>query len=216
MIKQNFSSVEWILIPPNGSLAISRAPLLAIPNGCRLASGAELFSANRGNPFPWGNVPKPHEHHRHWHERRLGVGGLFHHRWFVTADGRFGGAENVPAEPPGSLRSSLLYDGGGLPNDTLAENEGYAVVRETYEADRRAFREIQMYSATHVMADGGAIICSPLTEGGLIYVGFVGRCQICPNAELISFTQLKKTLPQYSFELFPEWLNWSVGTKRAA
>jgi hypothetical protein len=42
-------------------------------------------------------------------------------------------------------------------------------VRETSEADRRAFREMQMYAATHVMADGGAIISSPITEQGMIY-----------------------------------------------
>lgn len=207
---------EWILIAPNGRLAICRHPLPEIPTGCRMATGAELLCANRGNPFPWGHLPKPHEHNRHWHDRRLGVGGLFHHRWFLTTDGRFGGAENVPTTPPGSLRSSLLYDGGGLPSDSLAENEGYAVVRETTPADLRAFREIQMYAATHVMADGGAIVCSPLTATNTIYVGFVGRCQICPNAELISFQQLKAALPHFSFELWPEWRNWSVGARRAA
>lgn len=208
--------MDWIVIPPNGCLAIARRPLQEIPTGCRIATGSELLCANRGNPFPWGNLPKPHDHHRHWHERRLGVGGLFHQRWFRTADGRFGGAENVPIDPPGSLRSSLLYDGGGLPDDSLAENEGYAVVRETGEADRRAFREIQMYAAKHVMADGGAIICSPISKAGLIYVGFVGRCQICPNAELISFQQLKAALPHHSFELWPEWKNWSIGGRRSA
>jgi hypothetical protein len=210
------SDLDWITIPPNGGLAIARHPLLAIPEGCRLATGAEFLCANRGNPFPWGNLPKPHAHHRHWHERRLGIGGLFHHRWFVTSDGRLGGADNVPTEPPGSLRSSLLYDGGGLPTDQLAENEGYAVVRETSEADRRAFREMQMYAATHVMADGGAIISSPITEQGMIYVGFVGRCQICPNAELISFQQLRAALPHYTFELWPEWRNWSIGIRSVA
>jgi Fe-S cluster biogenesis protein NfuA len=98
----------------------------------------------------------------------------------------------------------------------LAENEGYAVVKETKESDRRAFRQIQMYAATHVMADGGAIISSPITEHGIIYVGFVGRCQICPNAELISFRQLQTALPNYSFTLWPEWRNWSIGIGSAA
>ena len=216
MNSNEISALDWIVIPPNGCLAIARQPLSMIPEGCRLATGTELLCANRGQPFPWGHLPQPHAHHRHWHERRLGVGGLFHHRWFLTSDGRFGGAENVPTAPPGSLRSSLLYDGGGLPTDLLAENEGYAVVKETKESDRRAFRQIQMYAATHVMADGGAIISSPMTEQGIIYVGFVGRCQICPNAELISFKQLQTALPHYSFTLWPEWRNWSIGIESAA
>jgi hypothetical protein len=115
----------------------------------------------------------------------------------VPPNVRFGGAENVPT-------------------DSLAENEGFAVVCETKERDRRASREIQMYASTHVMADGGAIISLPITEPGIIYVGFVGRCQICPNAELISFQQLKTALPHYSFELWPEWHNWSIGSRSAA
>jgi Fe-S cluster biogenesis protein NfuA len=109
----------------------------------------------------------------------------------------------------------MLYDGGGLVSDLLEENEGYAVVRETSQADQQAFREIQMYAATHVMADGGAIICSPIWGEGTINVGFVGRCQICPNAEVVSFQQLKKTITQYSFDLWPEWKNWSIGERAA-
>lgn len=90
------------------------------------------------------------------------------------------------------------------------------MVRDTSEADRRAFREIQMYAAKHVMADGGAIISSPISRQGMIYVGFVGRCQICPNAELVSFQQLVAALPHRKFELWPEWRNWSIGRRKTA
>lgn len=216
MNKKEFNTKEWLLLAPNGSLAIARRPMTVIPPGCRLATGSELLCANRGNPFPWGAQSKAHPHNKHWRELKLGVGGLFHESWFITSDGRFGGASNVPQEPPGSLRSCLLYDGGGLASDLLAENEGYAVVRETNAKDRQLFREIQMHASLHVMADGGAIICSPIDDTGVIHVGFVGRCQICPNPELISFVQLKTALPHYSFVLWPEWHNWSIGAQQAA
>ena len=195
----------WMLLAPKGHLAISRHPLESIPPGARLATGAELLVANLGKPFPWGNLPSPEKASEMWTRHRMGIGGLFHDRWFLTSDGRLGGAKNVPETLPGSLRSCLFYDGGLAPEeDGLSENEGYAVVRETSREDQRMFREVQLHAATHVMADGGSIILSPIDEG-TISVGFVGRCQFCPNAELISFRQLCSAFPHWNFQLWPEW-----------
>lgn len=203
---------NWILIPPSGNLAIYRHPLPVIPENGQVASGTELLAANRGNPFPWGHLPEPHPHNRQWREHKVGTGGLIHSAWFLTTEGRFGGAPNVPETKPGSLRSCLYLDGGGLSDsDNLAENEGYAIVRKTKGEDKELFRKVTLFSAAHVMADGGAIIMSPLCSDGTVRVGFVGRCQICPNAELISFSQLKKSVSGYNFQLWPEWKNWSVG-----
>lgn len=200
---------NWILLPPSGRLAIHRRALSEIPHGARIATGVELLTANLGRPFPWGQLPTPEKASRLWKEHRIGIGGLFHDRWFVTSDGRLGGAPNVPETLPGSLRSCLYYDGGLAPDGyDLAENEGYAVVRPTTEDDRKMFREVQLHAAQHVMADGGSIILSPITSEGTIFAGFVGRCQFCPNAELISFRQLADRVPHYKFELLPEWKNW--------
>lgn len=202
-------NIEWILLPPSGRLAIARRPLSEIPPGARLASGAELFAANLGRPFPWGQLPDSAKASRLWKEQRIGIGGLIHDRWFVTSDGRLGGAPNVPETLPGSLRSCLYYDGGRAPEEHgLAENEGFAVVRAASDEDQAMFREVQLHAAQHVMADGGSIIVSPLSPAGTVYAGFVGRCQFCPNAELISFEQLRSRVARYRFELWPEWKNW--------
>lgn len=56
---------------------------------------------------------------------------------------------------------------------------------------------------------GGAIVVSPLDESSAACVGFVGRCLVCPNPELISFEQLQAAVPEYHFRLWPEWHNWS-------
>ena len=198
------------MVSPIGQVSISREPLLEIPIGCRLATAGELFCANQGKPFPWGSLPEPVRASRLWKEHRVGVGGLIHKRWFVTKDGRFGGADNVPKTIPGSLRCSMVLDGGQSQTELLNENEGYAVVQESSTESQFLFRKIQLYAAKHVVADGGAIIQSPIQADGRIFVGFVGRCQTCPNAELISFQQLKKEFVGVQFELFPEWRNWKV------
>ncbi len=203
------SQADFILIAPSGNLAICRHSLPAIPAGTRIASGSELLCAQRGAAFPWGQLPEPHAQNRQWKIQKVGVGGLIHDRWFVTSDGRFGGAPNVPETLPGSLRRCMFLD-GGEDSTQLAENEGYAVVRTTTEDDRALFRQVQLHAARHVMADGGGIVHSPITDDGAVFVGFVGRCQLCPNAELISFTQLQAALPHYRFELWPEWRNWRI------
>ena len=204
------SNNDWLLIPPCGNLAIARRPLSVVPSGMRIATAPELLAANRGNPFPWGHLAEPHVANRHWKNHRVGVGGLIHDRWFVTTGGRFGGAPNVPQTLPGSLRCCMYLDGGGFPDDALSENEGYAVVREVSNADNELFRQVQLYAAKHVMADGGGIVQSPIGADGVVHVGFVGRCQICPNLELISFPQLCATFPQYSFKLWSEWERWTL------
>ena len=140
----------------------------------------------------------------------IGIGGLIHDCWFKTTDGRFGGAPNVPEQLPGSLRRCLLLDGGGCVDDVLEENEGYAIVRDTSPQDMDMYRLVQMHAAQHVGADGGAIIMSPIGEDGIVNVGFVGRCQLCPNPELVSFRQLSAAVPTYNFQLWPEWTNWSL------
>ena len=190
-----------------GNLAIYREPQLEILPNCRQATHAELFSANLGRPFPWGSFPDDTRASILWKEHRIGFGGLVHHNWFVTSDGRFGGASNVPATLPGSLRCSLLIDGG---HGSEEENEGYALVYKTDPETRRMYRKVQLHALKHVVADGGHIIVSPTGEDGVVYVGFVGRCQQCPNPELISFKQLCSSVSEYEFRLFPEWENWSI------
>lgn len=200
---------SWILLPPSGKIAICKVPTDQIPNKARLATGAELLAANMGKPFPWGHLPTPKEATSLWKKHRVGIGGLIHNKWFVTSDGRLGGAPNVPEELPGSLRCSMLLDGGTAAQPALlAENEGFAVVRETTKEDQLLYRRVQLYAAEHVMADGGAIIMSPYDDAKSVNVGFVGRCQYCPNAEMISFKQLCKEISDVEFKLWPEWNNW--------
>ncbi len=190
----------------DGHLSILRSASPEVIPGFRLATHSELLMANLGRPFPWGNLPNDTEASRLWKQSRVGFGGLIHNKWFVTSDGRFGGALNVPTTLPGSLRSSLLIDGG---HGSEEENEGYALVQETDEETRRMYRQVQLHALRHVVADGGHIIVSPVKDG-YVHAGFVGRCQKCPNAELISFEQLKANVPGYHFELFQEWKNWSI------
>lgn len=187
-------------------MAILREPSPIILPGSRLATPAELLIANLGRPFPWGNLPDDSRAPRLWREHRIGFGGLIHTKWFVTSDGRFGGAPNVPTNLPGSLRASLLIDGG---HGSQEENEGYALVFETDEETRVMYRKVQLHALQHVVADGGHVIVSPI-EDGLVHVGFVGRCLQCPNAELISFRQLQESVPEYTFRLFPEWEGWKT------
>ncbi|MEZ5815270.1 MAG: hypothetical protein R3E13_11230 [Alphaproteobacteria bacterium] len=144
----------WILLPP-GDLAICRYPVEKVPEYAHCASARDLNTANLARPFPWGYSNTPERAGPLWHKHRIGIGGLYHDKWFVTPQGRFGGA-----------------------------------------------------------ADGGHIIVGPLDEAqNKAYVGFVGRCQTCPNPELISFRQLQKAVPDYEFELFDEWKNWSLIVK---
>jgi hypothetical protein len=199
---------SWVLLPP-GKLALCRFPADHIPEGARLASAVELLAANQGKPFPWGSMPSPERKNRMWNEEQIGCGGLYHDRWFKTSDGRFGGADNVPKEGPGRFRRCMLLDGGdaeGLPEG----NEGYALVKPVDRRNADIYRKVQFHSVQHVAGDGGAIIVSPMNDGGIIYVGFVGRCQTCPNPEQVSFEQLKHAVPGYNFQLYPEWENWSL------
>lgn len=212
-----FNPSDFILLAPSGKLMICRRALDFIPKGMRISTASELYAANRGNAFPWGNNPEPQKKNRQWKEYLLGVGGLIHDKWFVTTEGRFGGAPNVPETLPGSLRRCMYLDGGENESKppSLAENEGYAIVSTTTHDDETMFRKVQLHAARHVVADGGGIITSPILANGEIKVGFVGRCQTCPNAELISYEQLKSALPSYNFILWPEWQNWKIGIESA-
>ncbi len=198
-------SDPWMLLPPSGTLAILRRPALAVPEGCRLATPHELFAANQGSPFPWGSYPDSSRANGYWKKHRMGIGGLIHDRWFMTSGGRFGGAPNVPETQPGSLRCCMLLDGGGsVAPGRLEENEGYAVVSETTEEDQAMYRRVQLCAAEHVVADGGAIIVSPVYRENTVFVGFVGRCLICPN-QGISIRALQMVVPEYRFEFWSEW-----------
>jgi Fe-S cluster biogenesis protein NfuA len=183
-----------------------------VPEGCELASAVHLLTINLGRPFPWGQTSEPAKTAKLWHENRMGYGGLIHEKWFITKDGRFGGAKNVPETLPGSLRSCLLYDGGlSQQPDQLEKNEGFAVITDVPPENRDLYRMIQLHAAEHVVADGGSIIVSPLDlQTNTAYVGFVGRCLSCPNAELISFRQLQKAVPNYCLKLLNEWENWTL------
>lgn len=225
---------QYFLLPP-GDKIIARHPQPEVLEGARVATGCELFAANQGYAFPWGMRPEPKEVGRPWAEHRMGIGGLFHEKWFVTSDGRFGGAVNVPTTLPGSLRSCLLLDGGDC---SQAENEGFAVVWPTSPEERALYRRVQLHAAKHVAADRGAIIVSPIGPDQEVYLGFVGRCLICPSPELISFPQAKQALVQppsedmreliekyfpdaqkdfskYDIRLFPEWQDWVLAPTAA-
>ena len=199
---------SWLLLPP-GNLAILRFPSDYVPEGSRLATPMELLVANQGKPFPWGSLPHSGNASNLWKEYRISVGGLIHDRWFVTSGGRFGGAPNVPEQLPGSLRCCMFLDGGKC-SKCLEENEGFAIIKEVNKENARLYRLVQMHAAEHVVADGGAIIITPLSEDRKVLVGFVGRCQMCPNPELVSFRQLQKAVPDYQLELLPEWKEWSL------
>lgn len=202
----------WMLLPP-GRTALLRFATQSLPRDCRLASLSEVYAANLGQIFPWGNYPDDSKASRLWRQHRIGYGGLYHHKWFVTQQGRIGGADNVPKQLPGSLRHALIIDGGESLDGQLAENEGYAVVKDVSTDNEDFYRRVQLHAAEHVSADGGFIILSPLYQGNKAYVGFVGRCQSCPNPELISFRQLQKSVSGYDIELFPEWKNWTLNQR---
>lgn len=202
---------SWTLLPP-GNLAFLRFPVKEVPAGCRIATPAELLVANLGYPFPWGTLPEDTHASRLWKEHRIGIGGLVHEKWFITTGGRFGGAANVPTKLPGSLRCCMLLDGGTCPGgQSVAENEGYAVVKETTGKNLQMYRRVQLHAAEHVSADGGAITVSPIASNdSTVYVGFVGRCLSCPNPELISIKQLRFSVAGFNFQLLPEWQNWTL------
>lgn len=197
---------SWLLLPP-GNKAILRFPADSIPQGARLATSTDLLAANLGRPFPWGSLPNSDKASQLWKKHRIGFGGLIHDRWFITSDGRCGGAPNVQERIPGSLRQCLMFDGG---HGQEAENEGYAVIKDVPHENRQLYRRVQLHAAEHVVADSGAIILSPLGINREVHVGFVGRCQSCPNPELISFRQLQAAVPGYRFVLLPEWKNWEL------
>ena len=218
---------DWVVLPP-GNVAICRTPQPSIPDGAQLASARDVLVANLGYPFPWGSLPEPSAASRLWKEQRIGMGGLRHTAWFVTSDGRVGGAPNVPEKLPGSLRSCLLYEGGG---GHEAENEGYAVIRSLAKEDQLLYRRLQLHAAEHVAADRGSLIMSPIGSDKTVHLGFGGRCLQCPSPELISFRQakqavqeqpseelarlirdffpdLQRSFAEYTFVLYPEWRHW--------
>ncbi len=214
------SPKHWMVLPP-GTIAICRFPVaLALEDIVhqaaqrddgflvRVATAAELVTANRGFKFPWGNYPDASNASRLWKEKRVGIGGLVHTAWFITSEGRVGGAPNVPDTGVAALRYNMYLDGGSCAQ--VADNEGYALARKTNEQTAIMYRKVQMYGARHVGADGGAIIVSPINADGTVYTGFVGRCQFCPNPELISIEALREGVLGYRFVLWDEWKDWRV------
>lgn len=221
MIEQLQDHRNWLLLPP-GNTAILRFPAQIkradIPAGMRLASAAELLAANQGKPFPWGSQVDASDATPAWQTSRMGIGGLFHHHWFVTEDGRFGGASNVPGNATGNARACMLLDGGrqALQNGLLSPNEGWALVRDVAPVNADLYRDVTLYAARHVMTDGGAIVISPIDQADdPVYVGFVGNCLGCPNPERISFHNLQEHVQQYKFVLHTEWQGWSLHRHQA-
>jgi Fe-S cluster biogenesis protein NfuA len=177
-----------------------------------MATADEFRVANLGYPFPWGRSKDARNASGAWRELGMGIGGLFHHKWFRTSGGRFGGAkENVTDVFPGSLRYNLRFGGGDCPEIGLEENEGIAAVKEfgaiCRDENVRLYHKVQIHALSQVVADGGEIIVSPFGDE-VVYVGFAGRCMFCPNAQSISFQELCTRVLDYKFELFPEWQNW--------
>lgn len=181
-----------------------------MPDGCHLASFADLVCANQGFAFPWGDYPDSTRASVLWQKYMIGMGGLFHDTWFIKKDGRVGGAANVPQELPGALRFSMYLDGGKDrdPETMPRENEGLAIVKPISKVDSIFYRLVQLHAMEHVGADGGRILVSPLEHGNQGFVGFTGRCLSCPNIENISLRQLQSTVPNYNIQLYPEWKNW--------
>lgn len=201
---------SWILLPP-GNRAILRFAADEMPEGSEfsLATATDLLAANLGHPYPWGHMPNGEDASKMWREQNIGRGGLDFTKWFITQDGRLGGAANVPRKLPGSLRSCLHYDGGQ--SHDMAGNEGYAVIRKVNEINRDIYRAVQMHAAEYVSADGGHITVSPIDpETHEVFIGFAGRCQDCPNPEKISFRQLQASAPEANFKLLPEFKGWSL------
>ncbi len=211
---------NWIILP-SGKRAILRFPFQGELSQCELPAGlinsrmanqCELIVANQGYPFPWGTKPEASDANtsRIWKEKQIGIGGLVHNAWFVTSDGRVGGAPNVPKTGPGALRHYMYLDGG--PSKAgIAENEGFAIVAEiANQSIAEDYRRIQLHAAEHVAGDRGAIIVFPKDGTGVYHVGFVGKCMECPNAELISVRALKHACPGLSIELHPDWKGWKV------
>jgi len=63
----------------------------------------------------------------------------------------------------------------------------------------------------HVEADGSRILVSPIQSDNKVYAAFTGRCLSCPNIENISVRQLQAAVPEFEFQLYPEWRNWLDG-----
>ena len=218
------SPQSWMLLPPgDGTRAICRFPLplpqppeqclcIGALSGVRLATHTELLAANFGLSFPWGSKadPEPHELSKLWKERRVGIGGLVHNRWFITKNNRrYGGAPNVSEGAIGRLRCYMWLDGGPA-SEPLADNEGYALVKDVEARNEHMYRLVHMHAAKHIRADQGAPILSPICGEKTVYIGFVGKCQQCPNPEIVTFPQIQASVPDYDFVLMDEWKNWVV------
>lgn len=206
-------AAAWIILPP-GDRAILRFPYRGteIPTDCVIASFSDVLIANLGFPFPWGDFPDSTKAGHLWQKYWIGMGGLFHHTWFITKEGRVGGASNVPQTLPGSLRFSMYLDGGN--EDKLCpprDNEGLALIKPTTRREQAMYREVQLHAMEHVEADGGRILISPIQSDNKIYAAFTGRCLVCPNVEKISVRQLQASVPMFEFHLYPEWRNWLNG-----
>ncbi len=205
-------SKNWVILPP-GDRVLLRHPAPEVLTGTELASVRDIVAANHGAAFPWGSRSTPDKAGRLWHEHRLGTGGLYHTAWFVCREGRVGGAPNVSDTLPGSQRSCLYLDGGSCA-EGQKENEGYALVKKTSADDRDMYRRVMLHAAEHIMTDGGFPIVTTIGKDGVVGVGFGGYCRNCPNPELITIKQLRVAVPEYRFELLPEWRGWRL--ERAA
>lgn len=214
---QQIKSHDWIILP-GGKNAILRFPfqgdlqqLGTPPTGkYRNATHAEVV-AIASSPYPWGFMPENQNPTKLWKEKRIGYGGLMHSAWFVLEkDERIGGAPNVPEVGPSAMRHYLLTSGGIDNSHQLNDNEGYAVVWEGIpECNDLIYRSIHAHVSTHVTADRGGVVISPvLSKDKTIFVGFIGRCMTCPNPERISINALKCGCLNFDIQLHPDWKDW--------
>lgn len=184
-----------------------------LPKHVNVGTHSELITACRGSTFSWGDGLRPNPLNNLW-KHFIGFGGQSHTGWYVTNDGlRYSGAPNAPEE--GFLRHSLYVDGGysgNGPETSLQDNEGFFLVQRlpVGHSEYEFCREVFDYIASYISADGGNIIFSPKDTKGVSYVGFVGRCLMCPRPETQSIKTLQTKLSHHQFELLPEWKNWRI------
>lgn len=202
---------NWIVLP-GGIWALHRfgvESLSEIPLNGRQATIAEVISASHGYLYPWGNTLEPQLGNLLWNKFHMGLDALSHKKWFVCSDGRIGGAENVLTTGPGAGRYSYYVQGGLAEVDSLSQNEVYGVCIRTDAITQVLYGAIVKQILGPVgSGDAGRIIMSPV-KNGIAYVGFTGRCAVCPNQKHQSFEQLQKVLNDQGFNvelrLFHEW-----------
>ena len=209
---------HWFLLP-GGGRAISRYSLAFQVPGTRLATPDELRLACLGYPLVCGSSPDPAARSSVWNTHRVGVGGLFHQKWFICADNlRYGGADNIACDINGQMRRDLRV-GTARQFQSLEVNEGYATVRDLcgpcLPEHQYLYQLAQNYNLRHVTPDGGELIISMIeqTEAGpTVYICFGGRCNGCAKLEQVSFPAARAYFAEHGYTavLQEEYKRWNV------